>query len=127
MGNTYFLNLILFLILMLLVIISYTLKKNGIKLNKKSNVINEITRYYFNAKCYISLIEINKKYILVGISENSIVKIDEFDELFLKDEFEKKEFTSFLDSYKNKNSNIEINNFKEKLKKMREAENEKKN
>ncbi|MDN5303736.1 MAG: hypothetical protein PWP46_615 [Fusobacteriaceae bacterium] len=90
-------------------------------------MINEITRYYFNTKNYISLIEINGKYILIGISENNIVKIDEFNELKAQEEIDKKDFVSFLDNYKNKSSNIEIDNFKEKLKKMREAENEKKN
>lgn len=91
------LSLFIFILIILAFIILYLFK------NKKSffydTKIKEMSRYYFTNKNFISIVKIEEKFYILGISENNINKLDEIeDEHFISKIMEerKMDLSSFL-------------------------------
>jgi len=91
------LSLFIFILIILAFIILYLFK------NKKSffydTKIKEMSRYYFTNKNFISIVKIEEKFYILGISENNINKLDEIeDEHFISKIMEERkvDLSSFL-------------------------------
>ena len=118
---------ILLLISMLLVLvamffIAYILKKKNIL--KKNNYIDEVERFYYNPKTFLSLIEVGDKILLLGVSEDGINNICDIGKDKLKNGFNLKEAkknknqsNDFQDVLNDKSGNFE--DLKDRLRKMR--------
>lgn len=91
LGILISLSFFIFILIVLILIVFYLFK------NKKSffydNKIKELSRYYFTNKNFVSIVKIEEKFYILGISENSINKLDEIkDEDFISKIMEEKKF-----------------------------------
>jgi len=131
MDRLFLLELSLFIFLLIVALFIFLKFKTNKKFffGKNGN-IEEIERFYFTPKNYISVVKIQKKIIILGITENAISKIQEIDdeETYLafikKNELAKKDI-NFRDFFVfNKEKNTEVEGLKSRLKKMRQENEE---
>ncbi len=127
-GIMTFIFFVLFLILIALIFIfSYFLKKNGNLKIGSSAIYQEIQRFYFTPKNFIVLLKIEKEVILLGVTDNNISFLKQIedketlDKIFL--ELGKNNGKSFVELFGvNKDAGFE--SLKNRLKKMRHNKNE---
>jgi flagellar protein FliO/FliZ len=101
-------------------------KGKGGYLNKNSS-FQEISRYYYGPKIYISIIKLGDKILLLGVTENNISFLTELEKEEDLDnlEIKKKNKSSFAQLLNKKVENNMMDDIRFKLKQMRENNDEK--
>ncbi|NLK62797.1 MAG: hypothetical protein GX287_05010 [Fusobacteria bacterium] len=116
---------ILFVVFFLLVFI----KRRSENIFNKSNNISEIERFYFYPKSFISIVKIGEEYFIATVNENDIRITERIEDKNLieklklenaKKEKNNKDFSSFMNF-----GNTNFDSIKNRLKNMRQNENEK--
>lgn len=131
MDRLFLLEVSLFIFLLIVVIfIVLKLKVKKKFFFSKKGSIEEIERFFFTPKSYISILKIEQKILVLGITENSISKIQEIDDegtyaTFIKKNEETKKDLNFRDFFIfNKEKDKEVEKLKSRLKKMRQENEE---
>jgi flagellar biogenesis protein FliO len=112
-----------FSLLLIVVVVAFTyvlLKGKGNYLNRNSR-LKEVTRYYFSAKTYISILQLDDKLLLLGVTDSSITLLGELDEF----ENSQKVSSNFGDLLNEKLDNEIMVGIKSRLRQMRENDDEK--
>lgn len=95
------------------------LKGKGNYLNRNSR-FKEVSRYYFSAKTYISILKLDGKLLLLGVSDSSITLLGEIDDL----EATQTENTDFTELLNKKFESNMMSGIKSRLRQMREKDDE---
>lgn len=116
------------LLLVFLVVVMVYLKKHGSLLKIKQGNINELERFYYSPKSYLSVMKIENEIFVLGVTENNINYLKELkdketlDKLKLNTEKDKKNENGFSDILKLRQSSMD--GLKNRLEKMRANPNE---
>ncbi|BDU50118.1 flagellar biosynthetic protein FliO [Haliovirga abyssi] len=94
----------------------------------KNSNIEEIERFYYMPKVFISIVKIGEKYFMLGVTENSINKLEEIlnmDEIEeLKKVSSKNEIGTKFSRFFSERKDNNVENLKSRLKKMRHEDEE---
>jgi flagellar biogenesis protein FliO len=113
-----FLSLILVLAIVSFIYVIF--KGKGNYLNKNSK-FKEISRYYYGAKTYISILQLDGKLLLLGVTESNINLLGEIDDLIEETEIENSNFADLLNTRLEGNM---MSGIKSRLRQMRENDDE---
>jgi flagellar biogenesis protein FliO len=108
------------LVLAIVAFVYVVLKGKGNYLNKNSR-FKEVSRYYYGAKTYISILKLDGKLLLLGVTDSSITLLGEMDDLE-ETEIENSNFTDLLNMKMDGNM---MSGIKSRLRQMRENDDEK--
>lgn len=95
------------------------LKGKGNYLNRNSR-FNEVSRYYYGTKTYISILKLDEKLLLLGVTENNITLLGEIDD----NKTTQGENSNFSDVLNKKMDVNMMSGIKSRLRQMRENDDE---
>ena len=119
--------ILLVLLVVLVFVISWSLKKKRNNIFGKQGKLEELERFYYSPRSYISIVKVGVELILLGVTDSNIslikkVEDEDFGSELLFEKRENEQKMSFGDLF---NFNSEkIDGLKGKLKKMRQNNNE---
>jgi flagellar biogenesis protein FliO len=108
------------LVLAIVAFVYVVLKGKGNYLNRNSR-FKEVSRYYYGAKTYISILKLDGKILLLGVTDSSITLLGEIDD-FEAAQNDDSDFTELLN--KKLDGNM-MSGIKSRLRQMRENDDEK--
>ena len=117
--------MLLLFLLVVLVFVFYLIKIKSTKMIGNKGITEELERYYFSPKSFISIIKIGEEIFTIGITENSIGFLKEINNKETREELklsgdERSSNKKFSDFFHFSNNNYD--SIKNKLKKMRQDE-----
>jgi flagellar biogenesis protein FliO len=119
--------LLLGLLISFFVGIAIFLKRKQLTISGKKGFTKELERFYYLPRSFISVILIDDEVFVLGVTEQSINIIKKYDnsestDKFLSKKAEREDGKSFSDYFSFKNNEVE--ELKNRLKKMRKSNNE---
>jgi flagellar biogenesis protein FliO len=108
------------LVLAIVTFVYVVLKGKGNYLNRNSR-FKEVSRYYYGAKTYISILKLDGKLLLLGVTDSSITLLGEIDD-FEATQNDDSDFAELLN--KKLDGNV-MSGIKSRLRQMRENDDEK--